>query len=77
MHSFLTFHFKVKNVQVDREMLLASNKSLADYNLSKKPRLDQAKGTLAAKYEELVRLRKIYDADKQKIGTILSIYIPF
>ena len=58
----------MKNIQVDREMLMASNKSLAEFNLSREPVITQGKGELATGYSEAARLRKIFDQDKEQLG---------
>ncbi|XP_013403239.1 vacuolar protein sorting-associated protein 37B [Lingula anatina] len=59
---------QVKNIQVDREMLLASNKSLADYNLSKEPLLKEGREKLATLYEEVQRSKEVLLRDKEQIG---------
>ena len=62
------FAFQVKNLEVDKETLLASNKSLADYNLSREPKLVQGKQQLATTYEEAVEVQKEFEKNKQKLG---------
>jgi len=47
---------QMKNLVSEQEMLLASNKSLAEFNLSLEPKLSEAKQTLIAKYEEAAQL---------------------
>ena len=54
---------QIKNLQDDKEACLASNKSLAEYNLSKQPVLAQQKATLAAKS---TAARRLYDDFQQK-----------
>jgi len=42
---------QVRSAEMEKEMLLASNKSLAEFNLSREPRLRQAKQRLVSTYE--------------------------
>ncbi|KAG9341447.1 hypothetical protein JZ751_019257 [Albula glossodonta] len=45
-----------QEMQVDRETLLTSNRSLAEESLSRRPRLQNGKQQLAEKYQELEKL---------------------
>ncbi|KAJ8275831.1 hypothetical protein COCON_G00075830 [Conger conger] len=47
---------KFQDLQVDRETLLTSNRSLAEESLARRPRLQNGKLQLAEKYKELERL---------------------
>lgn len=58
---------QVKDIQVDREMLLANNKSVADYNLKLQPRFDELKRKLATAYEEANRLKETIAKDKSQL----------
>ncbi|XP_066982764.1 vacuolar protein sorting-associated protein 37B-like [Macrobrachium rosenbergii] len=49
---------QMKNLASEQEMLLAANKSLAEFNLSLEPKLSQAKQNLISKYEEAAQLSK-------------------
>ena len=51
-----------------RETLLAENKSYAEFNLAKEPKLTQAKHQLAAAYDAAVTLQKQAEQNKQKLG---------
>ena len=46
----------MKAMYSEKEMVMASNKSLAEYNLSQEPVLREAKGRLMEKYGEATRL---------------------
>ena len=46
---------QVKALQDEKEMLMASNKSLAEYNLSQEPALTDARAKLAEKHREAMR----------------------
>uniref|UniRef100_UPI00398E3B6A vacuolar protein sorting-associated protein 37C-like isoform X2 n=2 Tax=Pristiophorus japonicus TaxID=55135 RepID=UPI00398E3B6A len=47
---------EVQNLQLEREMLLAANRSLAEKNLEFQPQLEEGKGQLQDKYTELQNL---------------------
>jgi len=47
---------QMKALTNEKEMLLASNKSLAEYNLSQEPVIREAKGALLEKYQEAAKL---------------------
>ena len=47
---------QMKALYNEKEMLLASNKSLAEYNLSQEPVLREAKERLLGRYTEATRL---------------------
>lgn len=50
------FFVQFQELQVDRETLLTSNRSLAEESLSRQPNLCNGKLQLAAKYQELSNL---------------------
>ncbi|XP_067932221.1 vacuolar protein sorting-associated protein 37B-like [Watersipora subatra] len=52
---------QVRNLSKDKEMLVASNKSLAEYNLKMEPVLRQGKEMLALQYEKAGQLKEEYD----------------
>lgn len=72
----MEFHFviaqlvilKVKSIQTDREMMLARNKSMADFNLSLQNRLENLKSEVARGYEDANKLKIDLAQDKSKIG---------
>ena len=47
---------QIKALYNEKNMLVASNKSLAEYNLSQEPVLREAKEKLLERYEEAVKL---------------------
>ena len=62
----MTFHtetcyplFQVKALYVEKEMLLASNKSLAEYNLSQEPILADTRSELEAKKDRALILIEV------------------
>ncbi|XP_017550883.1 vacuolar protein sorting-associated protein 37C [Pygocentrus nattereri] len=51
---------EIQNIQLEREMALASNRSLAEQNLDMKPRLERERERLVEKYAELEEVRERY-----------------
>merc|ERR1719216_195032 len=49
----------MKVLQEEKEMLLTSNKSLAEYNLSQEPIVREAKARLQEKYQATQQLGKV------------------
>ncbi|XP_055987393.1 vacuolar protein sorting-associated protein 37B [Sorex fumeus] len=58
---------ETQNVQLSKEMTLASNRSLAEGNLLFQPRLDALKARLTQKYQELQALFEAYQIRKTKL----------
>lgn len=58
---------ETQNVQLSKEMTLASNRSLAEGNLVFQPRLDALKARLTQKYQELQVLFEAYQMKKTKL----------
>ncbi|XP_008301030.1 vacuolar protein sorting-associated protein 37C [Stegastes partitus] len=51
---------EIQNIQLEREMALASNRSLAEQNLDMKPRLETQKEVLVERYSQLEAVRETY-----------------
>ncbi|XP_026856292.1 vacuolar protein sorting-associated protein 37C [Electrophorus electricus] len=51
---------EIQNMQLEREMALASNRSLAEQNLDMKPQLERERERLVGKYTELEEVREKY-----------------
>ncbi|XP_029906624.1 vacuolar protein sorting-associated protein 37C isoform X2 [Myripristis murdjan] len=51
---------EIQNIQLEREMALASNRSLAEQNLDMKPRLEAQKEVLVERYSQLEAVRDAY-----------------
>ncbi|XP_054450292.1 vacuolar protein sorting-associated protein 37B [Pteronotus mesoamericanus] len=60
---------ETQNVQLNKEMTLASNRSLAEGNLLFQPRLDALKARLTQKYQELQALFEAYQMKKTKLDS--------
>lgn len=59
---------QTQNVQLNKEMTLASNRSLAEGNLLYQPQLDARKARLTQKYQELQGLFEAYQIKKTQLG---------
>ncbi|XP_068607256.1 vacuolar protein sorting-associated protein 37C [Brachionichthys hirsutus] len=51
---------EIQNIQLEREMALASNRSLAEQNLDMKPRVESQKEALVERYSQLESIRETY-----------------
>ncbi|KAH0625404.1 hypothetical protein JD844_014894 [Phrynosoma platyrhinos] len=58
---------EAQNVQLSKDMTLASNRSLAEGNLLYQPKLDALKSALTQKYQELQVLFEAYQIKKTKL----------
>ncbi|KAM4050494.1 vacuolar protein sorting-associated protein 37B [Anomaloglossus baeobatrachus] len=58
---------EAQNVQLDKEMTLAGNRSLAEANLLYQPKLESRKATLTQKYQELQTLMESHQLKKTKL----------
>ncbi|KAM9194340.1 vacuolar protein sorting-associated protein 37B isoform 2-T2 [Dugong dugon] len=58
---------ETQSVQLNKEMTLTSNRSLAEGNLLYQPRLDTLKASLTQKYQELQVLFEAYQIKKTKL----------
>ncbi|KAM5312520.1 vacuolar protein sorting-associated protein 37B [Glossophaga mutica] len=60
---------ETQNVQLSKELTLASNRSLAEGNLLFQPRLDALKARLTQRYQELQVLFEAYQLKKTKLDS--------
>ncbi|KAK8784531.1 hypothetical protein V5799_009105 [Amblyomma americanum] len=61
---------QVKNAENEREMLLASNKSLADFNLAREPKLRQSRQQLKELYEQAQELMTEVEQNKKTLDSM-------
>ncbi|NXP45813.1 VP37D protein, partial [Heliornis fulica] len=61
-----------QSLQVEREMCLASNYTLARVNLSLRPRLEDGKALLAIKYQELQEIQEACWNKQQRLEAYLE-----
>lgn len=58
LHNMIKDLQQVKNIETERELLIASNKSLSEFNLSQKPILDDTRKQLEELYNMASELKK-------------------
>lgn len=61
---------QVKNLEVERQMFLASNKSLAEYNLSQEPILENLKVQVQGQLEELKSYKQRVETKKKSLDEL-------
>ena len=69
--------FQLKKVKLDKELLQAENRSIADHNITKEPILTELRETLAAKYEQLKELNEKFLMNQAKMSMVLNIDLVF
>lgn len=65
--------FKVRTLPTEREMGLVQNKSLAEWNLSQEPKIEEAKKQLRTTYEEAVKVKEEVMELKEKLSKFLAV----
>lgn len=63
-------NLQVKKVNVQREMLMASNRSLAEYNLQQQPILESRKHQLYEAHQNKAAIQEVFEKNKQKLGKV-------
>ena len=63
-------NLQVKKVNVQREMLMASNRSLAEYNLQQQPILESRKHHLYEAHQNKAAIQEVFEKNKQKLGKV-------
>jgi len=63
----------VKNLSKDKDGLLVSNASLAEYNLSLEPKLISARQQLADVYTKAVELQKEHERNMMRLGLCICL----
>ncbi|EJW74511.1 hypothetical protein WUBG_14583, partial [Wuchereria bancrofti] len=60
----------VRTLPTEREMGLVQNKSLAEWNLSQEPKIEEAKRQLRTTYEEAVKIKEEVMELKEKLNSL-------
>ncbi|TRY93353.1 hypothetical protein DNTS_005392 [Danionella cerebrum] len=68
MNQIVRLSEKFQELQVQRDTLLVSNRSLAEDSLSRRPQLQNGKQQLADKYEELAELTTACRQKQKRLG---------
>ncbi|CAB3987517.1 Hypothetical predicted protein [Paramuricea clavata] len=76
VHQLLNENSEVKQVQAEREMQLAGNRSLAEYNMSQGSKLAECKSRLTNLYEQLNEQTVKFDENKQNLDYLSDQYNP-
>lgn len=63
-------NLQVKKVKVQWEMLMASNRSLAEYNLQQQPKLESRKHQLYEAHQNKAAIQEVFEKNKQKLGKV-------
>ncbi|XP_067864167.1 vacuolar protein sorting-associated protein 37D-like [Heptranchias perlo] len=63
---------QLQTLQLEREMILAGNRRMAEDNLSLQPRLDDRKLRLAKKYQELQEVTAVYEDKQRNVAAYLE-----
>ncbi|KAL3984806.1 Modifier of rudimentary (Mod(r)) family protein [Acanthocheilonema viteae] len=61
---------QVRTLPTEREMGLVQNKSLAEWNLSQEPKIEEAKRQLRTTYEEAVKVKEEVMELKEKLNSL-------
>ncbi|EGT35372.1 hypothetical protein CAEBREN_18380 [Caenorhabditis brenneri] len=67
-----TFGLEVASMPTDKESAIAANKSLAEWNLAQKPRIDAAKAQSIDLYEKVKKLQEEVTVLKSQLDSISS-----
>lgn len=67
---------EIQNVQLEKEMAFATNRSLAEKNLELKPHLENEKTQLSEKYQQLQVLSNKCQQHTEKLGKLAASYKP-
>ncbi|XP_069768215.1 vacuolar protein sorting-associated protein 37D [Narcine bancroftii] len=67
---------QLQALQLEREMMVANNRRMAEGNLSMQPWLDSRKLSLARKYQELQEVSEVYWEKKRKLAEYLERHSP-
>ncbi|XP_044174092.1 vacuolar protein sorting-associated protein 37B-like isoform X1 [Acropora millepora] len=67
---------EVKRIGIHQDTVMASNRSLAEYNLSQQPVLERKKQMLIEAYQNKTLIQVEFDKNQQKLETLSSQYSP-
>lgn len=76
LNDIISDNEEVKKVNVQREMLMASNRSLAEYNLQQQPILESRKHQLYEAHQNKAAIQEVFEKNKQKLEALSSQYSP-
>lgn len=76
IYDLISDNEEVKRIGVHQDTVMASNRSLAEYNLSQQPVLERKKKMLLEAYQNKTLIQEEFDKNRQKLETLSSQYSP-
>jgi len=76
INAIISDNDEVKKIAVHRDMLMASNRSLAEHNLSQQPKLERNKQVLIEAHQNKALIQQEFDKNRQKLDTLSNQYSP-
>jgi len=76
INAIISDNDEVKKIAVHRDMLMASNRSLAEQNLSQQPKLERNKQVLIEAHQSKALIQEEFDKNRQKLETLSNQYSP-
>ena len=71
LHIYHLSLYQVQKIGVHRDMLMAGNRSLAEHNLSQKPKLERNRQALIEAHQNKALIQEEFDKNRQKLGKFL------
>lgn len=76
LHALLDKNSEVQQLQVERELQLAGNRSLAEHNMKQAPRLKECKERLGNLYNQWNEQTKTFEENKRNLESLSGSYNP-
>lgn len=76
INNLISDNEEVKRIGIHQDTVMASNRSLAEYNLSQQPVLERKKQMLIEAYQNKTLIQVEFDKNQQKLETLSSQYSP-
>lgn len=76
LNDIISDNEEVKKIKVQREMLMASNRSLAEHNLQQQPILESRKHQLYEAHQNKAVIQEVFEKNRQKLEALSSQYSP-
>lgn len=76
LNGIISDNEEVKKIEGYRDMLMAGNRSLAEHNLSQKPKIERSKQMLIEAHQNKALIQEEFDKNRQKLEAISNQYSP-
>lgn len=76
INNLISDNEEIKRIGIHQDTVMASNRSLAEYNLSQQPVLERKKQMLIEAYQNKTLIQVEFDKNQQKLETLSSQYSP-